>query len=164
MPEPVERIAVQSLAGDFALPAPIAPRPFMALENLTNPARIGCRHLTEDGSLSGVYHHPQTQLVRLGELPLHRHRTMHQLTPVPSSPRHVGHVIETTSSGRISLSLGARGLPPLQDEFALSKHGIAFAGYLFQCSSNDIDSFHQFFFSRTSAHAQSDRRSRLLIS
>ena len=43
MPEPVERIAVQSLAGDFALPAPVAPRPFMALENLTNRAPIGCR-------------------------------------------------------------------------------------------------------------------------
>jgi len=46
----------------------------------TNPARIGCRHLAEDGSLSGVYRHPQTQLVGLGDVPLHRHRTMHNRT------------------------------------------------------------------------------------
>ena len=43
----------------------------------TNPARFGCRHLAEDGSLPGAYRHPRTQLVELGELPLHRHRTMH---------------------------------------------------------------------------------------
>lgn len=43
----------------------------------TNPTRFGCRPLVEDGPLSGVYCHPQTQLVGLGEMPLHRHRTMH---------------------------------------------------------------------------------------
>lgn len=61
---------------------PIDQRAFEPLGTLTNPARIGCRHLAEDGSLSGVYHHPQTQLDRLGECPLHRHRTMPNRPPV----------------------------------------------------------------------------------
>ena len=70
----------------------------------TNPARIGYRHLAEDGSLSGVYHHPQTQLIRLGEFPLHRHRTMHnqaaRLTrATPWRPCHGDDFIETNRRG-----------------------------------------------------------------
>lgn len=42
-----EPIAVPSPAGDFAFSAPIDPRPFMALENLTKLTQNGCRHLTE---------------------------------------------------------------------------------------------------------------------
>ena len=37
---------------------PIDQGAFEPLGTLTNPARIGCRHLAEDGSLSGVYHTP----------------------------------------------------------------------------------------------------------
>lgn len=47
----------------------------------TNPARFGYRHLAEDGSLPEAYHRPRTQLVGLGDLPLHRHRTMHNRPP-----------------------------------------------------------------------------------
>ena len=44
----------------------------------TNLTRIGYRHLAEDGSLPGAHRRPRTQLVGLGELPLHQHRTMQQ--------------------------------------------------------------------------------------
>lgn len=40
---PSDRIAGPSLAGDFALPAPIEQRAFLPLATQTNPARIGCR-------------------------------------------------------------------------------------------------------------------------
>ena len=60
-PEPAERIPVQSVAGDFALPAPIDPfRKTMGLSRPLEP------------------------LAGLGDLPLHLHRTMHERLAVRS--------------------------------------------------------------------------------
>lgn len=67
--------------GSLALPCPgripSTKGPSSPCGTLTNPARIGCRHLAEDGSLLGTCRPPRTQLVGPGEAPLHRHRTMH---------------------------------------------------------------------------------------
>jgi hypothetical protein len=90
--------------GAFALPflgtIPSTRERVTPLGTPTNPARIGCRHLAEDGSLPGVCRHPRTRLVRPGELPLHRHRTMPNLaarliSATPWRPCHGDDCIET---------------------------------------------------------------------
>lgn len=84
--EPVERIAVQSLAGDFALPAPIdlagvpAPKtPDHFME--TNPARIGCRQRVGAGPDQGAIAPTLNPLAGPGDMPLHLHRAMHERLP-----------------------------------------------------------------------------------
>ena len=73
----MEMISSRPMKGAFALPFlgtnPSTKGHVTPLGSPTNRAPIGYRHLAEDGSLPGAYRHPRTQLVGLGEVPLHRH-------------------------------------------------------------------------------------------
>lgn len=81
----MEMISSRPRTGAFALPflgtIPSTKERVTPLGTPTNRPPIGYRHLAEDGSLPRAYRRPRTQLVGHGELPLHRHRTMHNRLP-----------------------------------------------------------------------------------